>query len=183
MIELQARSPLAGLVPLGIGECRLSEAELGHLTALAPYKGQGKALSRALKAAHGLAAPAPGRANGREGARVLWFGRKTVLLAGPAPDAALAGCAALTDQTDAWAAARLEGRDAAAVLARLTPIDLRAGVFKRGHTARTELRHMPASITRLGEAAFLILVFRSFARTLVHELRDAMESVAARAQG
>jgi len=182
VIELQARSPLQGLVPLTVGHVTLSEAEPGRLTTLAPYRGRGKALSQALKAAHGMAAPAPNRATGRARARTIWFGREVILLAGPAPDASLAGLAALTDQSDAWACAVLEGRDAEAVLARLTPIDLRPGVFKRGHTARTDLQHMMASITRVGENAFLIMVFRAFGRTLVHDLRAAMEAVAARAR-
>ncbi len=75
---------------------------------------------------------------------------------------------------------RLEGERAAEVLARVTPIDRRPEVFKRGHTARTELQHMMASITKTADDTFLILVFRSFADTLLHDLRTAMEGVAAR---
>ena len=75
---------------------------------------------------------------------------------------------------------RLAGADAADVLARLTPIDLRESQFKRGHTARTELAHMMASITRLGPQSYQIMVFRSLANTLVHDLKTAMKSVAAR---
>lgn len=41
--------------------------------------------------------------------------------------------------------------------------------------------HMSVSITRTGPAAFRILAFRSMARTAVHELSRAMESVAAQA--
>jgi sarcosine oxidase subunit gamma len=59
-------------------------------------------------------------------------------------------------------------------------VDLRPQVFKRGHTLRTELKHMMASITRIGAQSFQIMVFRSMARTLVHDLKTAMEAVAAR---
>lgn len=180
MIELHTRTPLDGMAPLGIGQVTLSEVDLGRLTSLAPWRGQGKALSKALKAAHGMTAPAPNRATGREGARAIWFGHGMILLAGPAPDPSLAEHAALADQSDAWACARLEGRDAARVLARLTPLDLRPDIFKRGNTARTDLRHMAGSITRLNDEAFLIMVFRSLGRTLGHDLRRAMEGVAAR---
>ena len=96
------------------------------------------------------------------------------------PDPTLAGHAAMVDQSDGWAVLRLEGAGAAEVLARLVPLDLRAPQFRRGHTARTELQHMMASLTRLGPDAFLIMVFRSMARTLVHDLTSAMEAVAAR---
>lgn len=180
MVDLKALTPAENMEPVNIGRCTLSELDLGHLTSIAPYKGQDAELSDALKAAHGMAAPAAGRATGKEGARAVWFGQRMILLAGPAPDASLAKHAALTDQSDAWAAMRLEGEDAAAVLARLTPIDLRPSRFKRGHTARTDLQHMAASITRISENTFQIMVFRSMAKTLVHDLTTAMQGVAAR---
>ena len=182
MVDLIATSPLADKAPQTIGTVTVSELTLGHLTSVAPYKGQRKALSEALKAAHGMAAPAPNRATGKDGARAIWFGRDMVLLAGPKAEAGLAKHAALTDQSDAWAVVRLEGAGAGDVLARLTPIDLRPTAFKRGHTARTDLQHMMASITRTGENSFQIMVFRGFAGTFWHDLTTAMEGVAARAR-
>ena len=180
MTDLIAISPCGGFDPLSIGTVTLSETDPGTLTGIAAYDGQDKPLSAALKSVHGMAAPAPGRATGKEGARALWFGHRMILLQGPAPDAGLGQYAALTDQSDGWAVMRLEGADAADVLARLTPIDLRESQFKRGHTARTELAHMMASITRLGPQSYQIMVFRSLANTLVHDLKTAMKSVAAR---
>ncbi len=179
---MMAKTPLEGMEPLSLGKATLSELDLGRLTSIAPYRGQEAALSDALKEAHGMLAPAPNRATGKEGARAIWFGQGLILLAGPAPDETLARHAALTDQSDAWAVVRLEGDAAADVLARLVPIDLRPYVFKRGHTARTELQHMMASVTKLGETTFQIMVFRAFARTLHHDLQGAMERVAARAR-
>lgn len=176
---LNASSPCAGLLPRKIGALTLSEVDPGHLTALAPYKG--KALGEALKAAHGMALPAPNRATGKAGARALWFGHAHYLLMGPPPDPALDEHAAVTDISDAWAVVQLDGAGVTDALARLTPIDLRASHFRRGHTARTYLRHMHASITKVGEEAFMIMVFRSMAQTLVHDLVTAMEGVAARA--
>jgi sarcosine oxidase subunit gamma len=177
---LIAKTPCAGLLPLTVGEMTLSEVDPGILTSMAPHRGQEKALSDALKAAHGMAFPAPNRATGKAGARAIWFGRGQAVLAGPAPDASLAGFAALTDQSDAWAVVLLEGPGAEDALARLVPVDLRPQVFKRGHTARTQLFHMMCSITRVGERSLQIMVFRSMARTLVHDLKSAMESIAAR---
>lgn len=177
-LTLTATSPCYGLPPKTLGTCTLTEADLGTLTSVAPFKGA--AVSDALKAAHGMAFPAPNRATGKSGARAIWFGRDIALLAGPAPDPGLGDLAALTDQSDAWACVTLSGDDAGAVLARLVPIDLRPAAFKQGHTARTQLGHMNASITRTGPDSFLILVFRSMAATLVHDLVTAMESLAAR---
>jgi len=178
--ELVAKSPCAGLLPLEIGAARVTEEDLGTVTCLMPYRGREKPLSQALQAAYGMAFPAPNRATGKAGARAVWMGRKQALLMGPEADPGLAEHAALSDQSDAWAAVRLEGAGAEAVLARLVPVDLRGAVFKRGHTARSQVAHMPGSVTRVGERAFLILVFRSMAATLVHDLKTAMEAVAAR---
>ncbi len=180
MVDLIAKTPCSGLLPVTIGTTTLAEIDAGTLTSIAPFRGQEKKLSAALKAAHGMAAPAPNRATGKAGQRALWFGNRMILLQGPAPDAGLAKLAALTDQSDGCVVVRLDGEAATEVLARLTPIDLRDSQFKRGHAARTELRHMMASITRLGPQSFQIMVFRGFAKTLVHDLTIAMKGVAAR---
>ncbi|MDG1257047.1 MAG: sarcosine oxidase subunit gamma, partial [Paracoccaceae bacterium] len=45
---------------------------------------------------------------------------------------------------------------------------------------RSSLYHMMASITRIGNNTFQIIVFRSMAETLVHDLSVAMKSVLAR---
>ena len=96
------------------------------------------------------------------------------------PPEALQGIAALTDQSDGWAALCLDGPQAEAVLARLVPLDLRSAVFARGAVLRCQLGHLPAILRRTGSTAFQILVFRSMAATAVHELHQAMRSVAAR---
>ncbi|MDU8911221.1 sarcosine oxidase subunit gamma [Aestuariicoccus sp. MJ-SS9] len=182
MAELQALTPCAGLLPVTRGAVSLSEVDVGAITSVAPFRGREAALSAALEAAHGMAFPAPNRATGRAGARAVWFGAGQAMLLGPAPEAALAEHAALTDQSDGWAVVRIEGAGVEAVLARLVPVDLRGGVFRRGHTARTMLGHMNVSITRVGAEAFQIMAFRSMARTLVHDLTTAMAQVAARGE-
>lgn len=178
MVDLIALSACDGLLPLSVGDLTVSEVIPDAMTSLAPFKGQGKATSSALMTAHGMALPAPNRATGKAGSRAIWLSRGQVMLVGPTPDAGLAKYAALTDQTDAWAVVRLEGPGVEDVLARLVPVDVRASVFKRGHTARTDLMHMMASVTRVGDHAFQIMVFRSMAETLVHDVKSAMEGVA-----
>ncbi|NRB20464.1 MAG: sarcosine oxidase subunit gamma [Rhodobacteraceae bacterium] len=153
------------------------------MTSIAPYAGQDMALSTALQAAHGIGFPAINRSTGKAGSRAIWFGQGMALLQGPVAAPVLAEFAALTDQGDAWAVVRLEGRDAEDVLARLVPVDLRRQSFELGHTVRTELAHMMASITRIGPDMFQVLVFRSMARSLVHDLKVAMAAVTARRAG
>jgi heterotetrameric sarcosine oxidase gamma subunit len=177
--NLIARSPCDGLLPVSAGSCTLSEVMPEAITSIAPAKGQEKQVSDALKKALGLTFPASNRASGKDRGRLVWSGAGQAFLLGPVPKP-IKG-AAMTDQSDAWAVMRLEGAAAENVLARLVPIDLRATTFKRGHTARTMLFHMSCSITRIGPNAFDIMVFRSMAKTAVHELSTAMRSIAAQA--
>ncbi|MFA3915925.1 sarcosine oxidase subunit gamma [Ruegeria hyattellae] len=180
MVELKEITPCAGLLPVTIGPVSLTEEASARLTALSPYKGRQKLLSDVLKAAHGMGFPAPNRVTGKAGARALWFGQGQALLMGPDPDPGLGEHAAITDQSDGWAMVRLEGAGAEDVLARLVPVDLRRPQFKRGHTVRSMIFHMSGSISRVDDSGFLILVFRSMAASLVHDLKTAMEAVAAR---
>ena len=180
MDKLVAKSPCEGLLPLAVGAATLSEEEPGSIHSVSPFKGKRKIVSDALKAAHGMVYPSANRATGKGGARAVWFGPAHAMLMGPTPDAALSQNAAIVDQSDAWAVVRLQGDGVEDVLARLVPVDLSGAQFKRGHTARTLLFHMSASITRVGENVFQIMVFRSMAETLVHDLKRAMEGVASR---
>ncbi|WP_298913283.1 sarcosine oxidase subunit gamma [uncultured Roseobacter sp.] len=180
MGDLIAKSAFGDLLPLSEGAATLSDAEVGHLTSIAPFQGQTTATSQALRAAHGMALPAVNRATGKAFERAIWFGKDMALLVGPPPNADLARTAALTDQSDAWACVTLDGPPAEDILARLVPVDLRAAEFKRGHTVRTQIRHMNGSITRVGSDSFLIMVFRSMAITLVQDIKQAMEATAAR---
>jgi len=180
VVELSAKTPCADLLPLTVGALTLSEVAPTVMTTLSPYEGCRDALSAALETRYGLRWPKPNRSTAKAGVRLLWFGRDMALLSGAAPDRALSDHAALVDQSDGWAVVQLGGAGAEDALARLCPVDLRPSVFKRGHTARCDLRHMMASITRLGPASFQIMVFRSMAETLVEDVKTAMEAVAAR---
>ncbi|MGC1495893.1 MAG: sarcosine oxidase subunit gamma family protein [Sulfitobacter sp.] len=179
MGELKAISACDGLLPLTMGAVTLDEVDPGHMTSLSPL-GDEAVLSGALETAHGMAFPKPNRTTGKDGARCIWFGRREALLMGPAPDQALNKHGAVVEVSDGWACVELSGAGAVDVLARLVPVDLRSRVFKRGHTVRTQVLHMSASITRVGTDRFQILVFRSMAVTLVHDLKQAMAAVASR---
>lgn len=176
MAKLSEKSAASGLLPLTIGAVTLTEAPRRQVWSIQPYPGSEAALNDALPDGF----PAPNRTTGKDGARLLWSGRAQAFwVCSDAPDAGLEAHAALTDQTDAWCVLRLEGEGAGDVLARLTPLDLREAQFKRGHTARSLVGHMAAQVTRTAKG-FEVMVFRSMAGTAVHELKVAMESVAAR---
>lgn len=180
MAELIARSPCGGLLPLTIAELSLTEVAAVPMTLVMPFRGQTQAVSEAMMAAHGVSFPAPGQVTGETGARAIWFGRNKAMLVGVEPTPSLAGLAAVSDQSDAWAVVRLTGPQSEAVLARLVPVDLRAPVFGPGQTVQSQVMHMTGSISRIGAQAFQIMVFRSMAATLVHDLKTAIEAVVAR---
>ena len=163
MADLIARTPLADLLPVTIGAVTITEVVHDRLTLVAPFRG---------RAVAGF--PAPNRTTETS----IWVGQGQALFIGDPPD--LGDAAALTDQSDAYAVARIEGAAVEEVLARLVPIDLRLPGFAVGHTARTLLGHMTASVTRRGEDAFEVMVMRSMAQTLVHDLTRAARGVALR---
>ncbi len=173
MANLIALPPCAGLLPVREGGITVTEVTHDRLMSVAPFAGKAKAVSDAIKAQVGSGLPAPNRKTGP----VQWFGHGTWMVSGAVE---LDGFAAVTDQTDAWATVQIAGDGVEDVLARLVPVDLRATVFKKGHTARTMLAHLSVCVTRVGPVAFEIMVMRSMAATLVHDLQVAMRGVAAR---
>ncbi|MGJ8590673.1 MAG: sarcosine oxidase subunit gamma, partial [Yoonia sp.] len=173
MAELKARTACGDKLPLEIGTVQLEELDLGPVTSVMVW-GSDKELSATMKAAHGMAFSKPNRSSGKDTTRCIWFGRNQALLIGAVPDVSLGQHAAIVDQSDTWCAVSLSGEASEDVLARLVPVDLRRAQFKRGHTVRTQVGHMMASVTRTGPDSFMILVFRSMAATLIHELKQAM---------
>jgi sarcosine oxidase subunit gamma len=106
-------------------------------------------------------------------AKTLWIGRDHALQIGGARPRS----GAITDQGDAWACVSIIGSDTNAVLARLCPVDLPK--MKAGEVARTLINHLSAIILTTPDG-YEIFVFRAFARTLVHELQEAANSVEGR---
>jgi len=179
--DLTAIGCLETLLPKSAEGTTLRDASPGIITSIMPRRGKDAALGAALDKAHGLSLPPIGRSRTKGRARLVWAGRGTYFLGGLRPSPTLVKYASLTDQSDAWAVMSLEGAAAPDVMARLCPIDLRAGVFKRGYSARTELGHMMVVVSRTTKG-FEIMVMRSFARTAVHDIGAAMESVAQQQQ-
>ena len=166
MGNLIATSAASGLCPVTIGNLTLTE-RTPTLTSVSPFKGKKTAVRKALGNW-----PAPNEAKGN----VLWAGRNMAFVVGECAD--LAGLAATTDQSDAWAALTLDGDALEAVMARLTPLDMAA--MGPGATARGLLGHMSALYHRT-KTGMDIYVFRSMTQTTVHEITHAMTGVAARA--
>ena len=166
MPELIAKTALSGQTVTYAGTT-LAEAALGTITSVACFPGQMAAVSAVLG---GFPAP------NSHGNGLCWTGPDQAFVIGrPVPD--LTGVAATTDQTGGWAALRLSGPLAADALMRLVPLDLRR--MADGQAARASLGHMQMILLREADG-FLILVFRSMARTAWHEIEAALKMLAAR---
>ena len=168
MPELIAKSALSGQGSAVYGDTTLAEVSLGPITSIACFPGQQAATATAL----GQPFPAPNtHHNG-----LCWTGPDQAFLIGrTAPD--LTSLAAVTDQSGGWAALRLTGPMAAETLLRHVPLDLHA--MQPGQAARAPLGHMQM-VLMSEPGGFLLLVFRSMARTAWHEIETSMKHLAAR---
>ena len=84
----------------------------------------------------------------------------------------LDGLAAITDQSDMWAAWRVSGAGVRDWLARVVPVDLAADVFQVGDLALTRAGHLDVRVWRVGPDAYEIAVTRSVAKDLLHALEE-----------
>ena len=170
MPNLIAKSALFGQAPITLAGTRLEEAQIGQITSIACFPGCKTKVGKKLGGF-----PEPNKVS----KNLVWTGPDQAFLVGSeAPD--LTGLAACTDQSGAWAALRLTGPAAADALMRLIPLDLRAAHFPPNSCARAPLGHLPAVLIREADS-FLILIFRSMARTAWAEIEHALHALQARA--
>jgi len=131
-------------------------------------------------AALGLALPTTPRRIEHDGITYLWSGPRAWLAIADDPAleprmiAAFAGKAAVTDQSDGRVILNVTGPHAAAILAKLVPIDLHPTAFPPDATALTLAGHVTVQIWR-SEAVFHLACFRSFAESLGHALVQASQ--------
>lgn len=172
MVKLLETTPCAGLLPRKIGATTLTEVALGRVWSVQPFAGKMRTVDGALRK-RGVVMPEAGQIVQAGDVSAIWFGFEQALVMGLESLPKMP--AAVTDQSDGWACVRVTG-DAVQVLARLSPVELRgaAGVH------RTLVGHMPAVLICRAGGAIDVMVMRSMAKTLVHELEVAATGVAAR---
>ena len=183
-IALTARSAFAGIVPMKDSR-RLTVTDRDGLgiASLSVRRGREGELLQRFSAQYGAALP--------EGPRRLLCRDVAVMGTGPGSwllfnerganslDRSLRSVVgrsgSVTDQSDAWAVLRLAGFGVRGVLSHLIPLDLHPRVFPVGTAVSTMLLYMGALLWRLedeqeGRSVFELAVFRSYARSLHHEI-------------
>lgn len=183
-LRLEARSALGGYAQ-DFGKVRLAEVtDLGLAAVAMPQRGK-TALGKAVRAAWGLALPDAGQSVKKDGARLIRTAQDQFLLvvAGQGPDIAVAAAEMLgtagyvTEQTDAYAALRIEGEHVRPCLERIVMLDLHDGAFPVGRAERTLMEHIGVIICREGSDSFLLLSARSSAHSFLHAVETSIVNV------
>jgi sarcosine oxidase subunit gamma len=131
--------------------------------------------------AFGILLPAPLASASRAGTTLLWLGPRSWLVVVDAAQpgqvfertrsAINAAGGALFDVSASYVGWSIEGANAARVLNRACPLDLRARSFPPGHCAQSMLGDVNALFHRPGDApAYIVMVARSLAGDAWHAL-------------
>ena len=181
MDNLLAKPAIGKGITLTVGDVTLMAVDM-VIFSLSINSGKSTKAAEILNSKMGLDWPKEQEIKRKHGVSAFWFDHNHICLMGAQPDATLSTHCNVIDISDGWCVVDIFGTHVRDVLARLTPLDMRSQVFKIGVTQRSDLMHMQASISCLEKDHFRLMVFRSMAVTLVHDLTRAMESVAARSK-
>ena len=96
-----------------------------------------------------------------------------LLLSGDLAQAPEIDGAMIVDQSHGRTLFRLSGPDAVAILMRGVAVDLAGGALPAGASARMAFGHLSINLSRVAENAFELVVGRSFAESLYHDVRQA----------
>lgn len=151
------------------------------MATVAPHHGRRAAVRDALHAALGVAPPEGMRAAFGEAIAIAAAERGAWIVADRRGDDiarrcrdAVAGRAAVVEQSDGRALLRLRGPRVAQTLAKGLEIDLHPRAFPAGSVALTALSHLPVQVWKRDEApVFELLVPRPAAADIWHWLQEA----------
>lgn len=87
----------------------------------------------------------------------------------------LSGLASVADQSHGRVIIRIAGPKARSVLAKGTPVDLHPAEFAVGRSALTQMAHVGVHLTRVGEDAYDLSVFRGFSESFWEWMTEQAE--------
>lgn len=162
-IRLTARHPLSEGAAHGIempGRNHLELVEGARIHSVLAFRGQEQAVAGVLAAfdAGAVRNVGPGE----------WLVAGEGVRQAPDIDGAM-----VVDQSHGRTLFRLSGPDAVAILMRGVAIDLAGGALPVGGSAGTAFGHLSVNLARVSGEAFELIVGRSFAESLYHDLRLA----------
>jgi heterotetrameric sarcosine oxidase gamma subunit len=149
----------------------LSVRHPASIVTIIARKDKAQAASQAIAQRFGASLPAAGKSAAGKGVTFHWCGAEQwYAIADGLKEGALyhdlketlSGLASVSDQSHGRVIIRVAGPRARAVLAKGTPVDLYASVFAIGDSAVTQMAHVGVHLTRIGDDAFELSVFRGF---------------------
>lgn len=163
----------------------ITELRPGSIVEVAAWPGTEAALLTAIKAATGLslsAEPGSGAVKGEKSAFGIGPGRFLLVDAAEGLAAAIKAqlpveTGTVTDLSHGRTAIRIEGRQAGWVLAKLYAIDFSPAAFPVSAGKAAAHHDIATQMQRVGDDAFDLYVFRSFARSFGTVLGHAAEEV------
>lgn len=173
--RLSRRPALAGMTHEFAGAARLAVQPEAWLLTLSFNAAQQTAVAKRIGEALGCGLPDIGRSTiCPTGRRLLRPRRDRILvldMQAAAPDwHYLSGVGYPVDQSDYWVVLELAGPLAASRLGRCCRLDLHHAALTEGAVQPTMVSSMAATLVRTSLESFLILVPRSYARSLVDRL-------------
>ena len=184
-----SRAIVAGNHGAKAGTAGVSLAEIHgfELVQIMARRGAWQALAAAAKNHFGASPPDTPRAVQTGEAVLIWYGPDQFLALSPqregrsgldAARTAFAGIASLSDQSDGRALVAISGVKARNTLAKICSLDLYPAVFPPGLAAATSIDHNNDTLWRgadtgQGEAVYFLLVFSTFAESLLGTVLDS----------
>ena len=169
--KFQRVSPLADIAiqgrfgaDLGAPGVTLSVRHPAQIAMVIARKGKAKAVADALK-------------NWR-GVTIQWAGHEQYFVLDRPFDEVrmkLEGLASCSDQSHGRVIIRIEGPKVRQVLCKGTPVDLHDSEFEIGKSALTQMAHVGVHLTRTGQDAFELSVFRGFSESFWEWLTEQAE--------
>lgn len=154
-----------------------------HIVTIAPFKGQHAACATWLSQHFGLAWPDARRISIKGDVAAAWNSPGDIMLIDATASLcvdqlieALAGKAAIVDQSSGRIAVRIAGEKAQSALMKLVEIDLHPSVLKSGMGGITALHHMSVGVFKVAdEPIFWLHAARTYAADVWHCLAEAGE--------
>jgi heterotetrameric sarcosine oxidase gamma subunit len=174
-------------VKTGAAGVNLTEFRDFELVQVMARRGQWTSLAAAATERFGAAPPEKPEALGVGGVTLIWSGPDQFLALRPRMGEgslldmarqAFAAAASMSEQSDGRALLRLAGPKARATLAKCCSLDLHPRSFAIGQAAATSIDHTAVGLWRAEDGAdgmpvFLLLLFSSFAASLLRTIIDA----------
>ena len=173
-----------GATPFGGPGVRLSIRHPLSIATIIARRDQGTSLSALLENGYGVPAPAPGKMEIGKSIVLQWCGAEQYYalaenrlegsLYAELRDA-LKGAASVSDQSHGRAIIGISGPKARALLSKGSPVDFHPREFPLHAVAMTQMAHIGVHVSRWGEDAFELSLFRGFSEHFWEWLTEQAE--------